>query len=168
MANPGGKRKLRNGLTQNENKFKNKILEQIASGKPVNGTQAALEVYDTKDPAAAGQIAYTKLKKVEIREQIENAMESQGLSMDVVLREMKTIAVSVPAKITGDTKLRSLIEITKLLGGYPDKKSMHFSLNLKGKVGSMDFKEAKTMYDKMNAEVGELVNDTDPQDSPIV
>lgn len=156
----GGQKKMKNGLTPKENAFTQKVLEQVKNGESPNLTEAAMQVYDTKDRASAGQIGHEKLKKLEIREQIEQAMESQGLSMDVVLREMKQIATSTPTKITGDTKLRSLIEITKLLGGYPDKKSMHLSLNLKGKIGSMGFEEAKKVYDKMNAEVGELVSDT--------
>ncbi len=138
MASRGSQKLLRNGLTQKENAFKNKILEQITTGKVVNATKAALEVYDTTDPKVAGDIGSTNLAKPEIKEQIEKALEDNGVSPSFIVEELKKMA-TVEAKITGDVKLRSLMEFAKVLGMYPDKKSMHLNLNLKGKVGTMSF-----------------------------
>lgn len=156
----GKTRRLPNGLTQKENALKNKVLEQIHAGKPINQTEAAMQVYDTNDRKAAGKIASEVLAKQDIKEEIEQALTTSGLTPSFVTQEIKKIAAAEAIKITGDVKLRSLMEIAKLLGMYPGKKSMNLNVNLKGKVSNMGFEELKNMHDKMSARVGELVEDS--------
>lgn len=161
MSSKGRTRRLKNGLTQKENAFKNTVLKQIADGKPVNGTQAALEVFDTTDPKVAGQIAHDKLKKVEISEQIDAALEEHGISPSSILQNIGKLASTEPVKVTGETVLKSNIELAKLLNLYPSKKSTSTTYSFKGKIGSTNFKEAKEIYDAIDAEIVELVEESD-------
>jgi hypothetical protein len=152
MAKGGSRKRLRNGLTPKENAFTKEIVKQISETGDINGTQAALKVYDTTDPKTAGVIASENLSKPSIKEQIELAMESQGLTSSTIMANLKKLAVAEPEKISGDTVLKVNVELLKLLGAYPDKKSTHVNVNLSGKIGAMGYDEARKELEALRAE----------------
>lgn len=108
-----------------------------------SGTQAALAAYDTDNPKVANTIAAENMAKPSVREAIEQALTKQGLTMEVIAGEMRTLAMTVPDKVSGEVKLRSLVELLKLHNAYPDKKTMHLGVSLKGKIKEMDYNKAK-------------------------
>lgn len=160
VSSKGNFIKLKNGLTPKQNRFKDKIIEQIATTGNINGTQAAIEVYDTKDRAVAKDIAQENLSKPSIREQIEIAMESKGLTPSSIMDNLKKIAVNTPEKVSGEVYLKANIEMLKLWGAYPGSKSMHMNLNLSGKIGTMGYDEAQAALDEIEGNVGEMGKDT--------
>lgn len=150
MAKTGSRRKLKNGLTSKENAFTQKVLEQIVTTGEMNGTQAALEVYDTTDKRTAGVIAHENMKKPKISETIQEALEVQGLTQDKIVENIGRIAGAQAQKITDVTILKANIELLKLHNAYPDKKSMHLNLNIKGKVSDLGYSEAEKRLKELN------------------
>lgn len=61
-------------LTRKQKKF---VTSFVETG---NGTQAALEAYDTEDPVTAGSIAYENLKKPQIQDALEEALPDELLA----------------------------------------------------------------------------------------
>lgn len=161
MASKGNSRKLRNGLTPKENAFKDKVLEQISENKNINLTEAAMQTYDLTNRNTAKSLGSELMTKPDIREQIDAALEEHGISPSSVLKNIGKLAVVEPAKVTGETILKSNIELAKLLGMYPGKKSSSINVTLKGRLGTSSFKEAKEMYDAIDGEVVDLVEEAD-------
>lgn len=159
MASKGRRRKLPNGLTPKENAFKDTVLKQIAEKGEMNGTQAALEVYDTTDPETASAIATKNMSKVSIREQIENALSTQGLDPQSMLKELAGIAQSPIVKVSGETKLKAITEVLKLHNAYPDKKTGNTVIN--NKILNISYSEAKDRLSEMGVEASEFIKDAD-------
>lgn len=139
-------------LTPKAAKFTRAVIKQIAIGKTVNLTEAALEAYDTKDRAVASAIGAENLGKPLIRETIEESLRAAGLDATTLATEARKIATAEVEKVSADAKLRSIVEIWKLMGAYPDRKSAHLNLNLKGNIKDMDFQKAKDELQRINSE----------------
>jgi hypothetical protein len=162
MASQGGRKKLRNGLTPKENAFKNKIIKQIAETGEINGTQAALEVYDTKDPKVAGVIAVRKLEKDSIKEEIEDVLNRQGLDLESILGNVKGIAQAPMAKApTPEVVLKANLELLKLHGAYPDKNKGPSNLTINQKITNISYSEAKERLSRMSSEASDFIADAD-------
>jgi hypothetical protein len=54
-----------------------------------NGTKAALEAYETKDPKVAGIIAVENLSKPSVKQAIAELLEARGLDFDTVIHTHK-------------------------------------------------------------------------------
>jgi hypothetical protein len=156
--NGGSRRILKNGLTHKETAFTKKIVEQIVNGEEINGTKAALEVYDTTNPKSAGVIASDNLNKVVIQNEMEQALSAAGLSREKIMANLTKIASHDAVRYSGETVLKANIEALKLIGAYPDKKSMHLNLNLSGKVKGMSYDEAKAAHEEANKQNADLIN----------
>ncbi|RJQ27951.1 hypothetical protein C4577_00360 [Candidatus Parcubacteria bacterium] len=124
-----------------------------------NGTQAALEVYNTNDPNVAKVIASENLTKPNIREALEVALSSQGLTLDVIAGNIGNLANSKPEKVSSDAILKANVELLKLHGAYPDKKSYQFSVSARADIRSMTFQEAKMALEKLNRNIDELLTE---------
>lgn len=136
----------KNKLTRKQVAF----IKGVASGR--TPTESAMEVYNAKSKRVATSIASENLTKPSIREAIDNALSSQGLSLSVIMGNLGEMANSKPERISGDTKLKANMEILKLIGAYPDKKTVGVSFSLQQKVSSMTFEEVRQELEKITKE----------------
>lgn len=61
-----------------------KFVKAKAEGK--TGVQAAMEAYDTTDYRVANTIAVENMQKLTIQQAVEQSMERQGLTVDLVIK----------------------------------------------------------------------------------
>ena len=127
--------------------------------KSSNGTQSALQVYDTKDPRVAQAIASENLSKPIISKTIEEALSKKNLTLDTISENINYLASSRPEKINADTMLKANIEFLKLLKAYPDKKSYSFNMSLSGKVKDMSYADTKKQLESINNTLDSLQDD---------
>lgn len=158
-------KKLRNGLTPKQDTFTKVVLKQIADKGEANLTEAALQVYNTTSRKSASVIASNNLGIVSVREKIEQALSSQGLSLSIITNNLGNLANSKPEKVSGDTVLKANVELLKLYGAYPDKKSFQFSYSAKEKIENMSYKEAREELAKLDADLKELLEEDTPRDT---
>lgn len=152
----GREAKTRNKLTRKQNNF----VKGILSGN--NPTQSAMAAYDVEDSKTASVIASQNLNKLSIREALEEALRSSGLSLSVITGNLGQLANTKPEKISGDTVLKANVELLKLHGVYPDKKSFQFSYSVKEKISSMSYQEVKKEVAKLDAELKEFLEEATP------
>lgn len=80
MASPQQRRKTRaDEITVKQTKF----VKALVEGK--SKRQAALEAYDTTDPAVASQIAKDNMKKPAVQQALAVALEKHGLTPDSIV-----------------------------------------------------------------------------------
>ena len=84
----------------------------------LNGTEAALEVFDVKGDekhrrATAGTMALEYLRKPEAQEQIAKRMARLDVSLEFILEQLRTMIVSTDS---ADVKLRALDRLAFFLG----------------------------------------------------
>lgn len=125
-----------------------------------NGTQAALEAYNTNDPNVAKVIASENLTKPNVKVALDEVLRSQGLTLDVLTKNIGGLANTIPAKVTGETVLKANIELLRLSGAYPDKKSYQYKMTIQGRVKDMSYAEAKTELDKLNSNLAQFDTDS--------
>lgn len=124
-----------------------------------NGTQASLQVYDTKDPRTAAMIASDNLTKPNIRDAIESAMTKAGLTPDKIAENLKNAAIAIPDKVDAHAMIKANVELLKLWGAYPGSKHTSLNLNIKGKMRDLSFQDAKLELDKLNSQLGEVIKE---------
>lgn len=139
-------------MTLRQKLFVKKYLE-----KNGNGTQAVLETYNTFDPKVAKVIASENLTKPNIREAIEETLRSKGLTLSQVAGNIGELANAKPTKVSGDTILKANVELLKLHGAYPDKKSYQFSYSVKQQLSSLSHEELKKELGIIDHELNELM-----------
>jgi hypothetical protein len=161
MSSKGNYRKLPNGLTPRENAFKDNMLEQIATNGQPNGTKAALETYDTKDRKIAGAIASENLNKPEIRNAIEQALSSNGVTEDGIIKNIKGLAEFSPHKISGETVLKANLSILKIMGHDSNGKNTKGKVTVNNTIINIGYDEAKDKLQKMNSDVDTFIQDAD-------
>ena len=122
-----------------------------------NGTEAAMRVYNVKNRNTAHAIASENLQKPTIREAIDEVLRTKGLSLDVIAGNIGKLANSKPEKISGDVVLKANVELLKLHGAYPDKKSFQFSYSAKQQLSSMSIEELKREVERIDTELKELL-----------
>ena len=102
-------------LTLKQEKFSRKYA------KTGNGTQTALEVYNTTDYNTAGVIAHENLNKPKIKQRIAELIDAQegGSDEDITARLIQR------AKQTEDLSNANRADdiLLRLKGRYPDKKN---------------------------------------------
>lgn len=150
----GREAKINNKLTQKQNVFVNELV----NGK--SATQAALVAYNTSDPNTAKVIASENLTKPNIKEAIEEALRSNGLSLSSITSNLGCLANSKPDKISGDTVLKANVELLKLMAAYPDKKSFQMSVSVKANIASMTREEVERKLKEVDADLAELMTNT--------
>lgn len=94
------------------------FVANILKGK--TATQAAMSSYNVKNIHVAKVIASENLSKPYIRDEINKALRSNGVSIEMVARNFVYIANAIPRKISGEVKLKASIELAKILGMYPE------------------------------------------------
>jgi len=113
-------------LTVKQRKFIKKYIETKG-----NGTQAALEAYDTDKPNVANAIAVENLQKPTVKEAIEQALIKLGLTPEWILDKHKKIATSqIIETESGKTIIkdgmvaeRALENLGKIANLYPSNKT---------------------------------------------
>lgn len=156
----GREAKINKKLTRKQTTF----VKELASGK--SATQAAMVAYDVSDSKNASVIASQNLNKLSIREVLDDALHSQGLTPDVITANLGEIANSRPEKISGDTVLKANVELLKLHGAYPGKQSYQASFSAKVDLNKMTYQEAKTELDKLRARNAEILADIEESEPP--
>lgn len=146
----GREGKIWNKLTRKQNAF----IKGILSGKSL--TQSAMIAYDVSNSKSASVIASQNLNKLSIREALDIALRSQGLTLDVLTKNIGGLANAIPAKVSGETVLKANIELLKLSGAYPDKKSYQYQMSIQGRINNMSYSEAKEELDKLNSSLIEF------------
>ena len=151
-------------LTLKQTKF---IKEYINNGG--NGTQAALQTYDTEDPDTAHAISTENLQKPSIQQVVEEALRKNGLTPDTITDNLKHYAASRAEKVSADASIKANIELLKLWGAYPGSKHTQLNVNLKGDLAKMKYQEAKEALNKLREENNGLLEDIEePQSEPDV
>lgn len=150
----GREAKINNKLTRKQDTF----VKSILGGQ--SATQAVLTAYDTSDPNVAKVIASENLTKPNVKEALEEALRSNGLSLSVITGNLGNLANSKPEKISGDTVLKANTELLKLIGAYPDKKSFQMSVSVKTNIASMTREEVERELKEVDADLAELMDDT--------
>lgn len=141
--------------------FKQKrfIKKYIETG---NGTQAALEAYDTTDPNVAHSIAVGNLRSPTVRVEIEEALESTGLDLVSTSKLLKKATTAgLGQKATNADSLRGIEMMLKLQNAFPAQKSAHLRLDVtqerRRELEKMSYKELKESYEKRQKEIEELL-----------
>jgi phage terminase small subunit len=129
--------------------------------KTNNGTQAAMKAYDTKNAKTAGVMSAENLAKPSVREAVDEALKTNGLTLESISKEIGSLSVAQVQKVTADTKLKANVELLKLLGAYPDKKTAHLNISLKGNIKEMDYKGAKKELERLRSQTDNLTTDVD-------
>ena len=142
-------------LTIKQRKF---VKHYIKSG---NGTQSALQAYDTKSDKVAGIMAVENLGKPSIQEAVNQSLQSAGLDLTTLASEAKGLAMATVDKVSADTKLRTIVELWKLTGAYPDRKTAHLNLNIKGNIKDLTYQEAKRELQAMTSDVDTFMGDAE-------
>lgn len=139
-------------------KQKKFIKEYLENGG--NGTQAALAVYDTKDPNIAKVIASENLTKPNIRESVIASLEAVGLS-DVCISEMlrKATESGIGQKATNSDTLRGIELMLKLKGAFPDKKTAHLRFEVKEPSENKSVAELKEDLATIHEQIKQVLED---------
>lgn len=160
----GRAKKLRNGLTPKQDAFTKVVLKQITDKGEANLTQAALQVYNTTSDKSASVIASNNLGIISIREQIEQALSRQGLSLDVITGNLGNLANHKPEKVSGDVVLKSNVELLKLMGAYPSSKHTTVNVSFKAKLKDMKYQDLKKYVEEMRQKNDELIKEVEELD----
>lgn len=146
----GREARINKKLTRKQTAF----IKGIVEGKPA--TQAAMIAYNVTKAKTASVIASQNLNKLSIREALDEALRAEGLTVDILAKNIGNLANSTPQKVSGDTVLKANVELLKLHGGYPDKKSYQFSMSIKSKIKDMSYSGAKEELNRLNNTLKEL------------
>lgn len=161
MSKKGNYKKLNNGLTPKENAFKNKIVEQIAKDGEPNGTAAAMEVYDVKSRNVAKSIATEKFSKPAIQDAIEEALKSNGITEDGILKNIHGLAQASPVKLTGETILKANLSLLKFMGHGNDGKKGVNKLTVNNTYINIGYDEAKKKLEQVSGDADQFIQEAD-------
>ncbi len=148
---------MRNKLTLKQRKFVNNYVR--LSG---NGTKAALDAYDTADPAVAHSIASENLQKPTIQRAIELALERTGLSDEYISELLKeTTVAGIGTKATNSDSLRGIEMMLKLKGAFPavNQKTANLRLDLHQEITSKSINEILKDLQAAQERTQQLINE---------
>lgn len=161
MSSKGNGIKLSNGLTPKQNKFKNEIVKQLRKNGNINGTQAALKVYDSTSSVVAESIARENLGKPLIRKALEDELAANNLSSNQLLKNLEKVANGTPEE-TDKIPLKHYINVNlSLLKLITDKKQGNQGHGNNYTFINLGFSEAKKELDKMNSQASEFLGEAD-------
>ena len=135
------------------------VKEYISNGG--NGTQAALQIYNTDDPNEAKVIASQNLTKLNISERIEQSLLKNGLTTDQITGNLGHYANKLAENVSADASIKANIELLKIMGAYPGSKHTNLNLSLKGDINKMSYSEAKDTLKKLRDTNSGLLQDTE-------
>lgn len=158
----GREARINQKLTRKQTMF----VKQLADGK--SATQAAMVAYNVSNPKTASVIASQNLNKLSIREALEEALSSNGLSLSIITSNLGSLANSKPEKVSGDTVLKANVELLKLHGAYPDRKSFQVSYSFRDRIKSMSSQEVEAEIEKIESETKEILDEEIPTTTPFV
>lgn len=125
-----------------------------------NGTQSALDVYNTDNPDVAANIASENLRKPKVIEEINKVLDRKGLSIEQVSESVGDILRRGPeTKVTGDNVLRAAELAYKLHGAFPASKSSHFRLDVRQDLEKMSYQELIEKKRELDKEIKEIIAD---------
>lgn len=125
----------RKTLTRKQQVFLRAYLEGM------NATQAALVAYHTS-PNSAKVIGSKLLTNVNIQRKIADVLDSNSVSLSMLVKNITNLAFSEPKSISGVVKLKSNIELLKLHGVYSSGTNS-LRISAQRSVNSMTSEEAK-------------------------
>ena len=141
-------------LTIKQDLFTKKYVEHKG-----NGTQAALEVYDTDSPRVAQNIASENLSNPIIQNRIDQILNKQNLSLDKNMANIGNLANSEVEKPSANAVLKANIELLKLRGAYGRQINTNVSLTLKGKIKDLDYQDLKKELTVVDEELKTIMGD---------
>lgn len=151
--------RLKNGLTPKQNKLQTILLQQIKETGETNLSQAGLQVYNTDNRKVAHEIAKDAMESTGMKERIDKAMETAGLTPSLILDNLKDLAVREVDKVSADVKLKTNIELLKLMGAYPGSKHARLNINIKGSIKDMNMKEVDQRLKEVDNELQEVMEE---------
>lgn len=157
----GNRRSLKNGLTPKQNKFTSIVLEQIKEKGEMNLTEAAMQSYNVSNKNVAGVIGNENINNPKIKQTLEEALSSAGLSIEEAIGNLNSIAKAENVKITGDQKLKANIEILKLHGVYPMHGKGLQNKTKKTVTRTLSYDEAKAQLTMSQTEVSSFVSEAE-------
>ena len=140
-------------LTLKQTKF---VKEYINNGG--NGTQAALQAYDT-DVITAPSIASENLNKPNIQDTIQQALQQNGLTPKQITHNLGHYANNLSEKVSADASIKANIELLKLMGAYPGSKHTNLNVSIKGDLAKMKYQEAKEALNKLRGTNNTLIEE---------
>ena len=143
-------------LTLKQTKF---VKEYINNGG--NGTEAALQTYNTEDYNTAHVIASENLQKPTIQEEIHQALQANGLTSKQITHNLGHYANNLSEKVSADASIKANIELLKLMGAYPGSKHTNLNVSLKGDLAKMKFQEAKEALNKLREDNNTLLQEVE-------
>lgn len=138
-------------------KQKQFVKKYIETG---NGTQAALETYNTAKPSVAANIASENLRKPQVIEEVNKVLDRKGLNLEQVSESVGSILQrGVETKVTGDNVLRAAELAFKLHGAFPTPKTAHIRLNVRQELEKLSYQELMERHNKSLKEIEEIIAD---------
>lgn len=144
---------------KNLTKKQSRFVKELVSGK--SATQAVIQSYNVTSIKTASVIASQNLNKLSIREALDAALRTNGLTIDVITLNIGNIANKVPAKLSGDTVLKANVELLKLHGAYPDRKNNQVIYNARSRIESLSYDEAKKELERIQIDTQGFINDSE-------
>lgn len=127
-----------------------------------NGTQAAMDVYNTKNYNSAHSIASDNLQKPTIRREIEQAMEAEGLTDEYISEILRKATVAgIGQKATNSDTLRGVEMMLKIKGAFPSKlhQSAHLRVDVRQELYKMSYKELLDQVKEVQETTRQLLDD---------
>lgn len=152
------KSKLFPGLTLKQTKFTNTVVKQIREEGKINLVRAAKQSLDTTTYNSSSAAASELLENPKIRQTIQEALNVEGLTSSVIAGGFKHLAAQKPEKVSADVVLRSLIEVSKLMGAYPTQKHANVSLSVKANLSNMQYDDLEHELSRIDDELKSLMN----------
>ena len=158
--------KLKNGLTPKQNKIVRLATQQIVETGETNQAQIGLQVFDTTNAKSAGVMTHQELNKPSVKEALDRALESQGITTEFISGNLGYFASAKPENVSADAAIKANVELLKLMGAYPGVKSAHLNINLKGKISNKSYQEVKDELHQIDSELDQIVNGVDNLSTP--
>ncbi|OGE18136.1 hypothetical protein A2769_02725 [Candidatus Daviesbacteria bacterium RIFCSPHIGHO2_01_FULL_37_27] len=149
----GREAKINKKLTPKQTTF----VKELVNGK--SATQAVMSAYNVTSTKTASVIASQNLNKLSIQEALEKILRTKGLTLDTLAENIGNLANSTPQKVSGETILKANIELLRLHGAYPDKKSYQFNMSVKGKIKDLSYSEAQAELNQLESKMVEFEED---------
>ena len=124
-----------------------------------NGTQAALRVYDTKDPVTAAHIATENVRKPEIQEELKQILKGDKYNINNFTNKLASIATEEPVKGYAGTDIIKANELMLKLHGVLLDKRQVTSLNINADLSSMSEHELIQLRNKKKQETDAIINE---------
>lgn len=149
--------RYREGISPKQKAF---ARQYVKNG--MNGTQAALQTYQTSDYATAGDIASDNLKRPEVRSEIERVLQDSGLALPILTDKLNdVIALPIEKKVSANERIRAIEIGLKLHNAFPAQKTLHGHINLNKAYHDMDIKDLIETTKKLDSTVKQLGYDID-------